>query len=393
MPQFLDTIKGMSRRLFIPIVILCWLTGIFIPAAAQAQDAPRQVTLSPVYADSALRLTGRAQNGTETGIVLWGISSLAGENSQAQIRARLALENLIGDAPVNCTIKAWRQNGVALAQCLGLGEKDLALAMIEQGHALADRRAIADTLFDTIYRQAEDKARRTNMGLWPLINAGGSTGGTGLSALKAQNETPFRLTKDLAYFMIAVMVAGPFIGMLIVAVIIYGGFRRLISLQKYQMAVAQKKDRAMREREKFIVAASLEGEINTNRAKLDAFIIIYEEMLKNLRDPAREHKYKKGGDIIHEKPALSRNVYDSNIDKLDLLGQQIVTDLTGLYTMIEPNPDYKTIEPDTPIDDVIDFVNKIVRDAEALLQPMDKVGSALNVIVRDKRAKSSNPVG
>ena len=189
--------------------------------------------------------------------------------------------------------------------------------------------------------------------------------------------------------MIASLILGPFIGMLIVGGIIYVGFRRLMNLQRYQIALAAKKDRAMREREKFIVAASLEGEMNTNRAKLDAFIIIYEELLKNLRDPLKDHKYKRSGELMHEKPALLRNVYDSNIEKLDVLGQQIVMDVTEFYMMVEPNPKYKTIEPDTPIDDVIDFVSSIVDGAEKMLVPLDKISASLNVIVRDKRAKSA----
>ena len=148
----------------------------------------------------------------------------------------------------------------------------------------------------------------------------------------------------------------------------------------------------MREREKFIVAASLEGELNTNRAKVDAFIIIYEQMLKNLRDPLKDHKYKKGGDIIHQKPALSRNVYDSNTDKLDLLGANLVADITHLYIDIDPNPDYKTIEPNTPIEEVIDYVSTIIRDAESMVPKMDAISSALNVIVRDRRAKTGKSI-
>lgn len=382
----------MSRSAHLFSLFIIALSVFCMPILAQAQNAAKQVTLGSVYVNSSTELSGQQRDDSTVDIRLWGIEPLPEDSASAKLASKLALEQLIRSASVNCTIKAWQGQTYAIAQCVNTSEKDIALALIEQGYAMADRQQIAGTLFETIYNDAETKARQSNIGLWPSVNAF-ATNNSILTSVKAQNQTPFQLTEDLAYIIIAAMVAGPFVGMLIVAFIIYGGFRRLISLQKYQMAVAQKKDRAMREREKFIVAASLEGEINTNRAKLDAFIIIYEEMLKNLRDPSKEPKYRKGGDIIHEKPALSRNVYDSNLDKLDLLGPQIVADVTGLYTMVEPNPDYKTIEPDTPIDDVVDFVNQIIRDAEMMLDPMDRVGGALNVIVRDKRAKSSNPIG
>lgn len=382
----------MSRRPYIIPLCLIALMMALLPLSARAQNQS-QVMLSSVYVDSGLILSGQQNDDTHTRITLWGATQFPDGTAAADLSARMALEDMIPNRAVNCSIKEWsadRQS--ALAQCVNANEKDIALGLIEQGYALADKRTITGTLFESVYRDAETRARKGNMGLWSSVNAV-SASNQSPAAIRAQNQTPFQLTEDLAYILIGLMVAGPFVGMLIVALITYGGFRRLISLQKYQMAMAQKKDRAMREREKFIVAASLEGEINTNRAKLEAFIIIYEELLKNLRDPSKEPKYQKGGDIIHEKPALSRNVYDSNLDKLDLLGHQIVSDLTGLYTLIEPNPDYKTIEPDTPIDDVIDFVNKIIRDAEIMLDPMDRVSGALNVIVRDKRAKSSNPIG
>ena len=173
--------------------------------------------------------------------------------------------------------------------------------------------------------------------------------------------------------------------MLIVSMIMYGGFNKLIKLQKHQIASAQKRDRSLREKEKFIVAASLEGEMNANRAKLDAFIMIYEELLSNLRDPSKEPKYKKSGDIIHETPALSRNIFDTNADKMDLLGPSIVTDLTKLYINIEQNPKYKTFEPETPVNDVIEFVSEIVRNAEHLLEPIDRIAGALGTIVRHKK--------
>jgi len=183
------------------------------------------------------------------------------------------------------------------------------------------------------------------------------------------------------------IVAGQFISMLLVALVLRTGFKNLIKLQKIQISTTHKKDRQMRGREKSILCASLEGEMNSNQAKLDAFVIIYEKLLINLRDKSQEPKYKKGGDIIHKGPALSRNVYDANIDKMELLEPSLISDLSALYSKVSTNPDYRTIDPDTPVDDVIDFVSQIIRDAENLLAPMDKINGALSVIIRNQKSK------
>lgn len=357
-------------------LFLLALTGV-----ATAQTG-KQVLLRDVIVTQPMVLSGAVASSRHVNVTLWGVGLISNEH---KVAAQLYLETLVNDAPVNCSIKKWASSISASAQCIGFGERDLALSLIEAGYAMANRAAIRGGVFEDVYKKAELSARRGRSGLWAELLPGGSD----FSALKRANDTAFGLTENMAYLLIALMVLGPFVGMMIVGGVIYTGFKRLINLQKYQVAVANKKDRAMREREKFIVAASLEGEMNTNRAKLDAFVIIYEEMLKNLRDPLKDHKYKKGGEVIHKKPALLRNVYDSNVDKLDVLGGTIVTDLTALYISIEPNPEYRTIEPGTPIDDVIDFVNGIISDAEALLRPIDDVSGALNVIVRDKRAKKA----
>ena len=374
--MFLGIIVFMSR------FVLFFILFAVLSMPSYAQDA-KQVFLKNVYVEDVLTLVGTANDSTQNKMTLWGVKSI---DMSKDVATKIELEREVNARPVSCTIKKWQSSTDALAQCIGGNEMDLALSLIESGYAMADRPAIATTIFESLYKAAEEKAISTRAGLWHSILPQPK------ELIVREESAAFEMTESMAHFIIAAMILGPFVGMLIVALIIYGGFRRLIHLQKYQMAMTNKRDRAMREREKFIVAASLEGELNINRAKVDAFIIIYEQLLKNLRDPLKDHKYKKAGDIIHKKPALSRSVYDSNIDKLDLLGQSIVTEVTQLYIQIEPNPDYKTIEPNTPIDEVIEFVSGIVRDAEALLPYMDNISSALNVIVRDKRAKHSPEV-
>ena len=191
---------------------------------------------------------------------------------------------------------------------------------------------------------------------------------------------------------LAAIILGPLIGMIIVGWIISVMLGRLISLQKHQILSNRQREKSLKDRERFVISASLEGELRTNHAKLDAFLIIYDEMLKNLKDPSKTPKYKQGGDVIHEKPALARSVYDSNLDKLDLLGPQMVGDLTDLYVSIDANPDYITLEPEMPIEQVIQIVQKIVTDAQRLLEPTEQLSSGLGIIVREKSAQfGGNP--
>ena len=55
---------------------------------------------------------------------------------------------------------------------------------------------------------------------------------------------------------------------------------------------------------------------------------------------------------------------------------------------IDPNPDYRTLEPEMQIEKVWEIVERIIRNAERLIEPMDKISGALNVIARDRRGAS-----
>ena len=366
------------------LIYFCAFTiGIATIMPLGAQESSR-ILLKDVYVSSPLTITGTNEANQSYNVKLWGIQLI---DQDRKIATKTVLEKGIAGGLVSCTLKNSEESENLIGQCIGRNENDLALVLLQQGYAIADKGIIQGSIFEDLYGNAESQAIESRSGLWQIMLPNEQS----LVNTMATDQR-FELTENMAHFFIAAMILGPFIGMLLVAFIIYGGFRRLIYLQKYQMAMAHKRDRAMREREKFIVAASLEGELNTNRAKVDAFIIIYEQMLKNLRDPLKDHKYKKGGDIIHQKPALSRNVYDSNTDKLDLLGANLVADITHLYIDIDPNPDYKTIEPNTPIEEVIDYVSTIIRDAESMVPKMDAISSALNVIVRDRRAKTGKSI-
>jgi hypothetical protein len=349
--------------------------------AGVAQDNAGTLRFQNNYAtNGALAISGVNNDGERKIIKLAGIDYLSDNQKLVQI----ALDDMINDNRVFCKMIVGN-----MAQCLNAREQDMALSLIERGLVKLNRATVENTSFKQIYNDAQSNARRNAVGLWPFVTSFGAN--STMNSISPSGNGDLFSGANL-YILVIALVTGPLLGMVIVAIIMYGGFGRLIKLQKYQIAQAQQRDRAMREREKFIVAAALEGEINTNRAKLDAFMIIYEDMLKNLRDPSKEPKYKKSGDIIHEVPALSRNVFDSNADKLDLLGPTLVTDLNVHYMDVNANPNYKTFEPDAAIEDVIAFVLNIVKHAESMLSLMDSISGALNIIVRDSKTKSAGRI-
>jgi hypothetical protein len=345
---------------------------LFFNSFAMAQDTPQIRLLFPYSSDTNAIIKGKDKNNKDAFVKIMGIQPF----SKNQKTYGIFINTLIQDKTVTCKIFDQSQRPI-IGQCLNHQEQDIALSLIENGIALVNRDTLENKNLKNIYLEAETTAKQYALGEWSTI--------TNTTANRSHNDNEALFEGASLYMILIALMAGPLAGMLIVSFIMYGGFNRLIKLQKYQIASAQQRDRSMREREKFIVAASLEGEINTNRAKLDAFILIYEELLKNLRDPLKEPKYKKSGDIIHEAPALSRHVFDSNMDKMDLLGPSIVTDLTKLYIEIEPTPKYKTFEPDTPIEDVVEFIATIIRNAENMIEPINQIAGALNIIVRNKK--------
>lgn len=340
-------------------------------AAFAADPLPRAVSIPAPYAVDAQTIAGAGLS-----VTLWGVEAVHERATPEGVRARAYLDDLMGDRSVRCIQAGAITPGTMRGQCLNNQEKDLGLQMVAAGLVAVNRRDIAGNALAAPYLAAERQARATRMGVW-----GGDT----------VSNTPAPLATGMpgnvpVWVAAAALVLVPLLGFLIIGVIMNLGFKQLITLQKYQLAGTQKRERQLKTREKYVIASALENELNTNRAKLDAFVVIYEELLKSLRDPSRTPKYKRAGDVIHEKPSLARTVYDSHINKLELLGPQLATDVSNLYAFIDANPDYRTLEPELPIEKARETVDRIVRSAVKMIEPMDKVTGALAVIVRDKRS-------
>lgn len=338
------------------------------PASAQDGTAQRVEGSATIINSINLSLNNKT-------VRLTGLNQATTRALGYDLIAQQALQDLIGGQDVTCIIRAR-----GIGQCFNARGRDIGLSMLQTGYAFLDRPAIKNADYRGAYEKAGRDAQIKGAGLWQQIK-GDPSSNTNTGPLLTAGTV---LQSPILLGIIAALIAGPLIGMLFVGWIQFVMLGRLVKLQKHQIASNHKQERVLKDRERFVVSAALEGEINTNKAKLDAFLIIYEEMLRGLKDPTKTPKYKGGGDVVHEKPTLIRTVYDSNLDKLELLGTQLVADLTRLYVAIDASPDYITLEPDMPVEQVINIVQKIVNDARALREPMDQIAAGMAVIVRDK---------
>ena len=339
-----------------------------------AQQQDRQA--DQFSASSALPTGGAMIKTSRVLVKLWGITVPNYSDNGIHIRARALLDRAISGGQIACRVFEWKGN-IALSQCRNTAEQDLAVLLLSQGLAYVDREAVYD---QSSLRQAYTEAERTAMtlqkGVWfdPTVSA--------VNFLDFENLRPD--LKNNLFLLVALVSAVPLVGLIIIAFIMFSGFGRLIHMQKRQIAKVGKNEKDMKDREKYVLASSFDGELQANKSKVEAFLTIYRELLKDIRNPNKTPKYKQTGDIIHDKPSLMRMVYDANIDKLSLLGPSMAKLLTELYTEIETSPSYQTLDPDVPLEEAERRVEAIVIQAEKYVPIIDKLLTGLNVVTRNQ---------
>jgi hypothetical protein len=172
-------------------------------------------------------------------------------------------------------------------------------------------------------------------------------------------------------------------GLLLVLMAIYVGFDRLIKIVKSNFDKMETGNVALAKREKLVLASAFANELTENRVKCEAFITIYSELLRNLRHLEQKAAYENTGDFIHQHPPLSRNIFDSNVDKLYLLGTKLSDDLMKCYAAVRSEPQYIALEAKMPRASALRIVEMVLDDAQKTLEPFDSTIAALHVIIRD----------
>ncbi len=362
----------MHKKRHFPLYVILLSAFLSLPVAAQdANQRPEQFASTATAVDGVNLLTNRYM------ISLWGVEPIEAAGTTLSIKARTTLDNLIGGQPVRCEVKEWRSDR-PVARCLNAQEVDLALAMITAGYAVVDRPLVSGSVFDTQYKAAEQKAQEEQAGGWVETAKD--------SAFMKYFGNDERLVSGWILGVILI----PLITFVLLTALLMARFSRMERYLQNTIGESEARSKELREQERFVVASMIEGELSANKGKLEAFIIIYKDLLKSLRQ-SKEHRYQTNGEIVHDAPLLERAVFESNMNRLNLLGSSMAGEVVGLYSYVQSNPKYTTLDSSIPVDEAILKVQKVVADAESLIPRIDKIIQSLHVTIRDKQTRQRRP--
>lgn len=364
-----DTLTYQRRQSLLAFALgmLC----LFTFSQSQAQTNTTEQAATPKIIESTADIVDITRLNLENTMVdLWGVRAAPNAPALFQIQAIKALEKLIDAKPLECDIIS-RETQPLLAQCANYQGMDLGIYLIQNGYAVSNRQVIASSRYAQAYAEAEQTALNNHDGIW----------GMGTDNHSHNNTSGFlqgSALLNLTFIFFGILM----IAFISLAIFIMQGFKKIIDAQNSNMDMINK-ERALKGRESEFVAVMLASEIQSNKSKIEAYLSIYEEMAHSLEDPHATPKYQRGGDMVQMQPALDRNIFDKNSDKLESLGEEISSKLVHFYARIKSNPDIKTLDPTDPIATVKDILQQSLSQAqrmhkmaESLLQAFDKKGFA-----------------
>jgi endonuclease YncB( thermonuclease family) len=340
------------------MTLLCcgfMLLAAFALPARSAEAPPAHAPAAAAATKNMFETQARAVSAVtlmagQTPIRLWGIEPAEIMDPSVKLHARASLDNIIGGKKISCELKARTPTDIQ-AQCVNDADQDLSLYMLQQGYVTVDRAAVYNTVFESVYIQAETQAQNKGIGIW---SPSGSSSGGGRGA-----DGTLMLSFGFVLFL---CIIGAFT---FLSIIIMRGFQKVVDAQNDNIEMMTK-ERKLRDQEREVVAVMLDSELKANKAKIEAYLAVYEEMLRSMKDPDRPPKYKKSGDIMQRQPALSRSVFDRNTDKIDVLGSRLSSELVHFYARIKSNPEYVNLEPDMELNDVLEVVERSLKHARRL---------------------------
>ncbi len=342
-------IKSMSKYILITLVGLALnilTSGLLY---AKNQSTPKEISINARVLNSTTLISGN------TKISLWGIERIDTQAAAFHLKIRQDLEKKIGGKNVLCVIKDKIDDGLVKAQCINSKEEDLSLFLLRQGYASADRKAIYRSIYEAPYLKAEENAKSGGSGIW---------GGVGSSSGEKQDKKFL-----IGVFFIALMLV---LALGVLSFHLMRGFSRVVDVQNKSIDLATK-ERALKDKEKYIIAAMIDAEIRSNKAKIDAYLTIYEETLQKFSDSNKALEYQKTGDIVQKQPALSRAVFDGNTNKLDLFGSRLASDIIHYYARIKTSPDYIEIKPDTPLNEAKEIIESVIENTKKIKDVSDRL--------------------
>ncbi len=355
-------------------IILFTATAVFLTTAdAGAQKtsaaAPPAMAVPPAPVEAALKLpdrilrpmraidqqTLRAEGVT---IKLWGIMPAQTYETPIALKALDVMDHLIQEQLVNCKI----MGGVMpelIGRCATQNNQDLALELLSRGFAIVDRQQTYDSVFATGYEKAQESARLNARGVWALVNRE-----------EKVDPTPKWLQPYMGFIVPLAMVFGPLIGLLIIALVAHSWLRSIARAQQAEADQAHAKETALEARERQVLVTTLEVELVENKNKIEAFLVIYGDMLRSLKDPAEEPKYKQVGDIVQKHPSYSKTVFEANVNKLSLLDIKLAGRVSKLYAQMPRETEYINLDQHVPLETAIKLVEKVLKDTDEMLPPV-----------------------
>ncbi|MBI1215117.1 MAG: hypothetical protein GC185_04770 [Alphaproteobacteria bacterium] len=350
--------------------------------AAQQQDQPAPVRFREFDITRPFRAvdpqTLRAEG---LFIHLWGIRPAQTSETPLQLKALDLMDSLIQEQRVTCHVVGGAMPEL-VARCATQNNQDLALELLRAGFAVVDRRQTYDSVFATAYEKAQESARLASKGVWTYVNQENSD---------KNSLIPAWLKPHMDVLLPVAIIFFPFGGMMIVALIMWYWLKRMADLQQMEAEQSSRKEEMLQTRERQVLVSTLEGELIENKNKIEAFLVIYGDMLRSLQDSSEVPKYQQGGDIVQKHPGFGRTVFETNVGKLSLLDIKLAGLISKLYSSMPKEQEYINLEPDVPLDTAIKLVEKVLKEAEELLKPINLVIERLQGGGSERKARAPQP--
>jgi endonuclease YncB( thermonuclease family) len=338
------------------IIVLSFIFGcITLTNTADAQDSMRisrfMVPVDPVTLKS---------EGIE--VRLWGVKPIEGGQTYLEIRALEQMKNMIGTDKVNCRIMSAKVVTAPTARCSTASGEDIGITLLQKGLVIRDRRVLYGSVFASSYEDAENSAKNAKNGVWATANKDTSGILGGLFETEQQ-------ALGAAFLLIAVLAGG----LVFVFLMIAGLTKKLNKVQFETGHKTQKKEQELHKREKALLLAAIKKELEENKAKVEAFLTVYMEMLSDIKDEEKQPKYQQSGDVVAVQPNMMKAAYDLHIAKLSELDMQTGAMITAFYKTIEDNPEYLDLSATTPREEAARTVEQVVVNARTHLPEIDRV--------------------
>ncbi|MDE1151800.1 MAG: hypothetical protein PW788_04605 [Micavibrio sp.] len=312
-------------------------------------------------------------------IRLWGIKPASSAETPLELKALDLMDKLIQEQQVNCKI----MGGTPLemvGRCTTQSSQDLALELLDNGYVVVDRRQTYNSVFATAYEKSQEAARVNAKGVWNIVAE---------EDKKDENGVPKWLKPHMAFLIPMALIFGPFGGLLVVSLIMWYWLKRMAYVQEQEAEQSSRKEAMLINRERHVLISTLEGELTENKNKIEAFLVIYGDMLRTLKDQTEVPKYQQSGDIVQKHPAFGRAVFEANVGKLSLLDIKLAGQVSKLYSAMPKEQEYINLEPNVPLETAVKLVEKILKEAEVLLEPIGNLIIGLQVSQQQKKASAA----